>query len=231
MKHRSMLCLLCFVLIVGPVTAADTDPVAAALQQKTFHPGADGARLCTGNAKLNGAGAALVADTDRVIALLDCEGADAHAPTVIALFDKNKLDAPLCAAKLTLTDSARGFFLPKTKAVAARAQTDKSLYVAIQSTGGESNDSWRSHSIVRLDAQCALTSLARVYTRMHYDEDNSAKCEGAKHNATFVGAAALEVRTDTIHCTPADEKVETTTKQLDLDALLRAPESRFFEPR
>jgi hypothetical protein len=230
MKNRLHVCCLgLFISSAG--FCADTDPLAASLQQKAYQPSAAGSKLCAANAKLSGNAAVLVADTERVVALLDCEGADAHAPTIIALFDKNKLDAPLCAAKLALTDAARGFFLPKTKSIAARAQADKSVFVAVESAGGESNDSWRSHSVARLDSQCALTPLTRVYTRMHYDEDNSAKCEGAKHTATFVGNARFEVRTDNIHCTPTDEKVETSTKELDLDALLRKPEARVFEPR
>jgi hypothetical protein len=193
---------------------------------------ADPAASCTDKvATLNKAATAAVKGSDKVVALLDCPATKGgSADTVVAIFANSQANTPLCSSQIGLMDGSGNFYLGKIKSVEVRTLQDKSLVVVPLLAGGEPNHAWTSQAFIRLDDKCGLTQLAKIYSRVQYDEDDSSKCEGTRHVYKFLNESTVEIRRDQIHCTAAEEKVETTTKTFDLETLLRNPKLRIVEP-
>jgi hypothetical protein len=148
----------------------------------------------------------------------------------VALFSASEVKTPICVAPLELANPPKSFFNLKRQELAVRSASDKSFVVVANLKGGTPYDEWTSLIFVRVDESCRTTPLARIYSRMHYDDDDASKCEGTQHGYRFVDASRVEVQRHKVHCTATDEQKSTTVTTLDLDALAGKPESRVFEP-
>jgi hypothetical protein len=220
-----------FVTMVAASAAADGSDASARaiadLQQKSFPlPPCAGAA-----AKLNRAeAAAAIEGTDRVVALLDCPAAKVgEQETIVAVFGNAATDAPVCFGHLKLMDNSGNFILGKVKSVEVRKLGD-ALVVVPSLAGGDASGPWTSQAFLRMDDKCALTLLAKFHSRMHYDEDDTSKCEGTKHTYKFLSSSTVEIRRDKVHCTATAEVAETTAQTFDLDAMVRNPQLRVVEP-
>lgn len=191
---------------------------------------AEGARCADGALTLDRAAAkTAIPGSNRVLAVIECAASDAaENESVLALFAGET--TPVCHAPLNLTDDSGNFFLGKIKSMESRPLADGSHVAAISLGGGEANLFWTSQAFIRIDDKCGVTQLAKFYSRMHYDEDDGSKCEGAKHTYKFLDGAKIELRRENVHCTPTKEVVTVETKTFDLDAMLREPSRRVIEP-
>jgi len=149
---------------------------------------------------------------------------------MLALYANASSDTPICFGRVELMDTSGNYFLGKIKSLEARTLADRSIVAVPSLAGGEANHFWTSQAFLRLDEKCGVTTLAKLYSRMHYDEDDGSKCEGAKHTYRFIDAATVELHRDHIHCTPTDEVVTAETKTFDLNKLLEDSSVRVMEP-
>lgn len=191
---------------------------------------AEGSRCADGALTLDRAVAqTTIPGSNRVLAVIECAASDgAEKEWALAQFAGD--ESPACHAPVQLMDATGTYFLGKIKSMESRPLADGSHVAAISLGGGEANLFWTSQAFIRIDDKCGVTQLATLYSRMHYDEDDSSKCEGAKHTYKFLDGAKIELRRENIHCTPTDEVVTVETKTFDLDAMLRDTKLRIVEP-
>ena len=173
---------------------------------------------------------AAIPGADRVVKLLSCPAPDSSAESIVAVYASSGSDTPTCFGRVELMDQSGNYFLGKVKSLEARTLPDNSIIVVPSLAGGEANHFWTSQAFLRLDEKCGVTQLAKLYSRMHYDEDDGSKCEGAKHTYKFIEGGTVELRREKIHCEPTSEVVTVETKTFDLDAMLRDPKLRILEP-
>lgn len=189
---------------------------------------------CTDNyAHLNHTtSAAIIPKTHTLVAILDCPAAnDGGAESIIAVFDSNNTDIPVCFSHLDLMSKAEYFYWGSVRSIEVKRHPDGGYIVIPALSGGDAGDSWESFVFLHVDNQCHATVLSSFYAGMYYEVDKENECEGEKLTYKFVNDTTIHVKQSTVSCSATGEKIKTANiKKLDTRALLSNPKLRIFEP-
>lgn len=192
------------------------------------------AKPCINNiARLNRTEAAtVIKGTANILALLDCPAAnDGGAASIVSLFEGTNTEVPMCFSYIRLMDKPGYYYWGVVNSIEVRKLPDNTFIIVPTLSGGDAGDSWVSYAFLHMDIKCGLTLLSKFYASMHHDTDDPGKCEGESHTYKFINDSTIEIQRDRILCTKTTKRIERTiTKRLDLDALLRRPKLRVFEP-
>jgi hypothetical protein len=180
-------------------------------------------------------GATAIKGGNLVIAFLDLhdgpQGAEGGASkSVITLFDIRDTNVPLCFKQIDLMDQPSAYYYGHIKAVDARELPNGNFFVVALFAGGDGGDSWKSHAVLHIDTQCRPTVLAKFYDYSELD-DKGEVFESDKLNYKFESNFAIKIeryKERIINNVTTTKKV--SSKQLDLNALLRNPNLRTIEP-
>jgi hypothetical protein len=172
--------------------------------------------------------------SSRILAFLECPaGRGFKYDSVVAFFDRDNLNVPLCHSRLHLmgdmSDRDWSYYYGGIQSVGVREAEDKALYVVATLQGGDGGDGWGSLVFLRIGTDCRLTVLSKLYSHFA-DLCNEGYCGGDKMEYRFLDNKTVEVTTTEFTFT--DESVEkvlkTSRKRYDLEELTRNPQTRVF---
>jgi uncharacterized protein len=185
-------------------------------------------------AKLTSESAALpIPGTSLILAFLDCPiNRDLCHDSVVAFFDRNNLNVPLCFSQLDLMPSG-SYYYGLIGSLEARRARNGAFYVVVTLGGADGGDSWRSFLFLHIDKNCRITLLSKFYGvyGINYDKNNPGRVIAYR----FVDDKTVEVTTDDL-INQLDEKtgqfieetLKSTSERFNLEDLYNNPQSRVF---
>jgi ankyrin repeat protein len=180
-------------------------------------------------AQLTSESAALsIPGTSLILAFLACPITnDVQRDSVVAFFDRNNLNVPLCFSQLALMPSG-SYYYGSVTSLELRKARNGAFYLVVTLGGADGGDFWTSFLFLHIDMNCTITLLSKLYAGhgMNHDEENPGR-EIACH---FVDDKTVEVTTNHLVLTDQfDEKtVKTTSERFNLEDLYNNPQSRVF---
>ncbi len=170
-----------------------------------------------------------IPDSSLILAFLECPASRGYAyDSVVAFFDRGNLNVPLRFSRLALMarNAEDGYYYGGIHSLEAREAADNTLHVITTLAGADGGDYWTSFVILRIDMDCTITLLSKVYAGYHCNGD----CEGSKMDCHFINNKTVEVIEKDFTSTDHEpEKVTKTTREkYDLEELYNNPRLRTF---
>ncbi len=201
------------------------------ITEEEAKPYAEEADTCDNNvAKLIVPGAALsIPGTPLILAFLDCPiWNDCENDSIVSLFNRNAMNAPLCFSRLILMYSHGYYYYGGIRSLEVREAKDKAFYVVVKLSGGDGGDSWVSLAFLHIDMNCRIRVLSKLLSGYTVNCDSD-ECGGDEIEYRFINKKTVEVTTKQIVFTnDVEKKVNTSRKKYDLEELYDNPGKGLF---
>jgi len=177
--------------------------------------------------------ATIIEDTPLILVFLDCPANnDGGAGSIVALFDYRNTNIPQCHTYIDLMNKPGYYWWGMVRSLSLHKISDREYFVAVTLSGADAGDAWTSYAFLYMNNQCQITPVAQFYASTHVDVPDEKECEGNTISYRFVSENAVEIETKKLVCTGKGYKHETVgSKKYDLNAMLRDPKLRIFEPK
>jgi hypothetical protein len=177
----------------------------------------------------------VVQEGEKILAFLECpRNNDGQAETVIAIFESKNTNVPLCFDRINLMDlpSRDWYYYGRVGSVTARKLPNGNFFVVAHLSGGDAGNSWDSPAILHIDAQCRPTLLAQFYDGVYSERDDGGISQGTSLKYKFASDYIIQIEKFKVkNYGILHEETRISRKRLDLNALLRNPKLRTFEPK
>jgi len=174
--------------------------------------------------------------TPLIMAFLDCpacrEGTVIGAEFVMAMFNRNNINEPLCFQHIDLMGKEKDkFYYYQIEPIEIRKNIERGYYSVVKLFGGDGMDSWSSLVFLFSDNNCGTTILSRLYEDLSlYEQEDGKRCRGKKLYCHFLDDHTVNVITED-PCTGTNENdVLKSHNKYDLKSLLENPKTRIFQP-
>lgn len=168
--------------------------------------------------------------TSLILAFLECPATRGFEyDAIVTLFDRGSLNKPLCFSRLYLMSrltECSYYYYGGINSLEVRKASDDVLHVLVNMEGGDGGDHWTSIALLRIDMDCGVTVLSRLYEGFHCTES----CEGTDIAARFIDDKTVETLTKQFKLIEEgqEEIVKKTRYEYDLEQLYKNPRLRVF---
>lgn len=191
-------------------------------------------KSCENNiAKLNRPGSAIsIPDSSLILAFLDCPASnDGGADSIIAIFNKDDTDNPLCFKRIVIMGNESDFFWGSVRSLNIKKASKFSYYVIATLSGADAEDAWTNIVFLHIDSKCQVTVLSKFYESISYNFSTPNKFCGKNIEAQFINNHIVEVVIKKGSCSENNDNIYVSNKRYNLDELLQNQTKRVYEPK